>query len=473
MTTEAAAPIWDPGLEDAVLGSMLSNDDACRLASERLRIIDFYLDSNRTLFTMASVMHSAGAHVDAVTLSAQVPAQRERIWALASATIAATEAASYIELLQSLAAKRELHSAALKAAALVLRANGADLGKMRADFMAIIEKAQRVAAPKKVLNFSGPEFDSLPGERVVWVIRGLVALGLLTQIIAKIKCGKSMLAYLMARAMLFGEDFLDHAVEQRGVIYYTEERTGTLRSNMGDLGLLRSERLHIVQRQNTRHIDWQDMGEVLLSLCREHEASMVFVDTFAALAGLTGDAENSSGETLAAMRPLQIIAEAGVGLVATRHGRKSGGEIADAGRGSTAIDGEFDINLNLVRMAGHRRQLRGDGRFGDITPEDIVIELREDGYHLLDATRTLEATTCKQALLDVVPFGSANAIPLQDEVYPQMQELGHARSSAQRALGVLVGAGKIRQETRARGRSRPAFVWQPSTDDDLDQQLDV
>jgi hypothetical protein len=84
------------------------------------------------------------------------------------------------------------------------------------------------------------------------------------------------------------------------------------------------------------------------------------------------------------MAPLQEAAAGdGLAVVVLRHDRKSGGDVGDSGRGSSAFSGAVDVVLQLSRPEGQSRPgvraLKSLSRF-DETPETLVIELTEAGY---------------------------------------------------------------------------------------------
>lgn len=107
------------------------------------------------------------------------------------------------------------------------------------------------------------------------------------------------------------------------------------------------------------------------------------IDTLSQFAGLTGDRENNSGDALEAMQPLQHAVADGIGIMSVRHERKSGGDVGDSGRGSSAFAGAVDIVLSLRKPEGNaaknRRLLQSLSRFSE-TPNDLLIELTENGY---------------------------------------------------------------------------------------------
>ena len=50
------------------------------------------------------------------------------------------------------------------------------------------------------------------------------------------------------------------------------------------------------------------------------------------------------------MKPLQLAAADGLGVVVGRHERKSGGDIGDSARGSSAFGGAVDTIITISRL---------------------------------------------------------------------------------------------------------------------------
>ena len=79
---------------------------------------------------------------------------------------------------------------------------------------------------------------------------------------------------------------------------------------------------------------------------------------------------------LEALRPLQEADAPGLARLVIRHTRKSGGDLVDAGRGSSAFAGEADVLVSMTRPKGMRpsvRRLDAIGRFEAIPPH-LTIE---------------------------------------------------------------------------------------------------
>jgi hypothetical protein len=104
----------------------------------------------------------------------------------------------------------------------------------------------------------------------------------------------------------------------------------------------------------------------------EQGASAV-VDTLSQWADLRGDMENQAGDAFAALQPLQQAAGEGIAVIFLQHERKSGGDAADAGRGSSAFAGAVATLVGFRRplgdVRGNLRLLLALSRFEAVPPE--------------------------------------------------------------------------------------------------------
>ena len=85
----------------------------------------------------------------------------------------------------------------------------------------------------------------------------------------------------------------------------TEEPIASLMEGLAAAGLTDTRDVAILTRYAARAADWPTMIEAAVAKAREIDARVLITDTLPGLAGLQGDAENSSGHAIAALRPLQ------------------------------------------------------------------------------------------------------------------------------------------------------------------------
>jgi len=176
--------------------------------------------------------------------------------------------------------------------------------------------------------------------------------------------------------------------------------------------------------------------------CKQVGAALLVVDTLGQFAGISGDSENNSEDALKAMQPLQLAAAEGIGVMASRHERKSGGAVGESGRGSSAFSGAVDIVLSIRRPEGkHRKTLRtieAISRF-DGTPDEMTIELTEEGYIALGTSVDVESEEVARHLLSAAPESDREAIDLK--VLIEGSKI--SRSTAQRVIRELCSKGSM------------------------------
>ena len=247
--------------------------------------------------------------------------------------------------------------------------------------------------------------DKTP-EEPAWIVPGLLACGVITELSAKIKVGKTTFWGAMVAAILNGEPFLGLPTTTTPVVLLTEERESSIRALLKRTGLEHEDHLHILQRYLTRGTEWPAIVSDAISYTHKVGARLLIVDTLPDWAGIVGDAENNSGDALEAMAPLQDAAASGLAVLPVRHDRKGGGEIGDSARGSSAFGGAVDIILGLRRAEspGHenRRTLVGVGRFDGI-PEEITIELNGGKYTSLGNGADVDRREVRTLLFEILP----------------------------------------------------------------------
>jgi hypothetical protein len=211
---------------------------------------------------------------------------------------------------------------------------------------------------------------------------------------------------------LDGLTFMGQPTIPTPVVYLTEERGATFRESLRRAGLLARQDLHVLHWHESAGYEWPEVIEAAVTRCRLHDARLLVVDTVSQFAGLRGDSENNAGDALAALQPLQRAAAAGIAVVAVRHERKGGGEVGESGRGSSAFAGAVDIVVALRRAEGKTRGtvrvLHALSRF-DETPDELAVELTEDGYVALGSATDLANQEAERALLEHLPRSEADA----------------------------------------------------------------
>ena len=183
--------------------------------------------------------------------------------------------------------------------------------------------------------------------------------------------------------------------------------------------------------------EWNKLTEAAISECLDRNAKVLVVDTIGQLARMPGDSENNAGDALTVLQPLQRAASKGLGVVIIRHERKSGGDVGDSGRGSTAFGGAVDTIISIRRPDGNSRltlrELRAVSRF-DGVPDSLLVDLEPDGYSVRERG-DLVAEAAEKAVHDFLAKRATSGATEEEIV--EATEM--PRATVKRALRALPG----------------------------------
>jgi hypothetical protein len=373
-----------------VLGAVLLENNSLSVAIENLRTEDFFLDAHRRIFSQMVRMKEVRLAIDLHLLTEELQRRGELdavggaayLAALADGMPKVSNVAHYAQIVREKSMRRNIIGAAETAAQRAF-----DLSEPVTDILSststhFTEIATSSSGQKGCLNFrTGKGFAEGAAEKK-WVWHGYCAAGSIVEVSAKIKTGKTSVLLSACKAILDGVSFLDQPTHKTKVLYLTEQPDTSFREAIERAGLLGREDFHVLSFADTRGIAWADVVRAAVIQAKRIGAGLLVVDTLPQWAGLSGDSENDSGTAIEAMNPLQFAAAQGLSVIVVRHERKSGGEISDAGRGSSAFGGVVDVILSLRRCDGgtsNRRVLQAVSRFHE-TPISTVIELVENDF---------------------------------------------------------------------------------------------
>jgi hypothetical protein len=312
---------------------------------------------------------------------------------------------------------------------------------------------------KEIRFWTGADIAIAVPNPTKWIVRPWVAAGAITEVDGKAKTsGKTTWLTHLARAVLDGQPFMGEPTTKSPVVFLTEQSMSTFRVAMARAGLLGRGDLRVLFWRDTLNNSWTEIVKAARDECRRVKAKLLIVDTLAQFAGIAGDSENSSGDALKVMRPLQKAAHWGkLAVVISRHERKSGGEVGDSGRGSSAFGGAVDVILSIRRPEGNtRRTLReilSRGRF-DETPEKLMVELTKRGYVARGSKSAVETREAKAAILTVTPTEQKNALTREELV----EKAGVKPTTGRRVIEKLVAKGRLLQ-TGAGRKNDPYRYW--------------
>jgi len=279
-----------------------------------------------------------------------------------------------------------------------------------------------------------------------YVVRPWIARGMVTELDGKPKAaGKTTFLLHLVRAVLDGAPFLGEPTERTPVVYLTEQSRSSLAPTLRTLGLDRDE-LAILSWPDAAGTSWPSIVAAALEEVDERGAGLLIVDTVGQFAGIRGDGENDAGAALEAMSPLQAaVAERDLGIVVSRHDRKSGGDVAESGRGSNAWTGAVDCVMALRRQLNPARptirEIEAISRRGDVPAEPVVIELAEGRYTVLGSTGAVAFDEAQTKLADYL---TGQPEPRSErDILGDLESERLTRSTLQRARDALMASGAL------------------------------
>ena len=299
-------------------------------------------------------------------------------------------------------------------------------------------------------------------EHPEWIAYGYVAAGAVTEIDGRIKGGKTTFVMALIAAVRKGRPFLGQPTTKTSVVYLTEQNEGSYREALRRAGLLTADDVHILFWNRVQGVEWGEVVGMARVKASEVGARLLVVDTLAHWSGLRGDAENNSGAALEAVGPLLAAAADGLGVVVLRHERKSGGDVGDSARGSSAFGGAVDIVVQVSRSEGNARatlrKLTSLSRF-DETPGEQMVELTETGEYVSHGDGAAVAhAEALAAVMVAVPDREGLAAEEKDI----LDTTGIPRATARRALDELIRDGKV-VRVGAGIKGQPYRFWRPET----------
>lgn len=438
-------PQYSREAERAFLGGIILGGDG-----PDLEVSDFFLDAHQELYRILRRRKQQGKPTnDLVLLADELTREEietigkvEYLSGLLDGLPRVSNLAHYAEIIKVKAVIRRRMAICALGLEKLAASNG-DAAEVLREVSILSAPLREEVGQKRILGFkTGVDLASAPDQEILWIARGLVAKGAITELGAKVKAGKTTLVMEMVRAVLDGAPFLDQPTTKAAVVYLTEQPSVSFRKAMERAKLLGRKDFLSLLFSETRGLGWPEVAAAAVAECKRAAATLLVVDTLSQFAGLTGDRENNSGDALEAMQPLQQAAGEGLGVVLVRHERKSGGDVGDSGRGSSAFAGAVDIVLSLRKPEGNagrnRRILQSLSRFSE-TPNDLVIELTDGGYIALGERRETTLKDAKDSVFRTAPQTEPEAADLQALALAADLK----RQTAQRAVEELVRDGML------------------------------
>lgn len=220
---------------------------------------------------------------------------------------------------------------------------------------------------------------TLPPE-IEWLVPGMLAPGMATELNAREKVGKGTLIFYLIAALERGEPTVFGPATDGPVktLIYSEEPDAAL-GEKGDKFDVRQAGL--VAHRQLRTMTWAEKRDWLVGAAVRGGYGVLFLDNISAATGIVDEA---GVELARAVEPLIDLArEAGIALLYDRHQRKADGAVEDLSRGGTALAGAVDVIVTMTKTPKsdwetRDRRLRSRGRVSAAL-WDKTITLTDDG----------------------------------------------------------------------------------------------
>jgi hypothetical protein len=443
--------------EVAILGAILLDSRHAAEIIDGLEPNDFFLPFHKVIFRHMKRLQSLGMPTNDLVLLHDAIDHFNEIEAAGGAAYIASlpdgqprvaNLSRYAEIVKTHAQARSALYLFQSNIDKILSANG-DLGDVLQDIA--------IHAAPIYVKYGQREFDpfktaaDLAQEATVteFVVSPYLAAGAVTDLVAKIKAGKTTYA--------LGE-FVRKALSKGPVVYLTEQPQASFRVALDRAGLLDAKDLYVLSFNTVAGREWPATARLAADKCKAVGAVLLVVDTLSHFAGLEGDEENDSGAAIACMKPLQEAAASGIAVLTIRHERKSGGELGDAGRGSSAFGGAADTLLSLRRTEGRTRptlrKIECISRF-DGLPTEAIYEYNGGQYEFMGTENEISERDAEKVILANAPemhsahiesgFGQNESEAPKNTLEKLIEgaDVKIARTTAQRVTERLVREGKL------------------------------
>jgi len=212
-------------------------------------------------------------------------------------------------------------------------------------------------------------------------------MGGITMLIGLAKVGKTTFLLDLLAAMNRGVPFLGQLLPKIRTIYVTEQSPHIFRVQAAGAGITGLSKWLPYAKVQMLGCTWAQMCERIREVAEETGAKLLILDTWAGLAGFSGEAENHTGEAMTRLEALQPLLAAGMSVIISVHeGKPTKGprSLVNAGRGASALAGGVDQILWLQNPGGvpdsEFRVLRAEGRYPETPTRQMVLTRNQNPY---------------------------------------------------------------------------------------------
>jgi hypothetical protein len=456
--------------EQACLGAALGNSEAAQVIARELEAEHFAIASHGRIFDAIAALVGRDEGVDVLTVAAEVERTsgwndtrgRDYLFLLCERTAVAAHVSEYCLQITELARQRKLRrhlEIALRDAAEPTLS-----GEARRRLQVEVEAARALLdqqTPSRGLAlYDGPALAAMELDEPQPICQGLIYRGCSTDLVAEPKRGKTTLLLDIAAAVAAGRSWCERPTAASGVLYLSEQSPHSFNPQVARAGLGCERRFVTLFHRDALALSWPEIGEHIERAAHDRSLELVVIDNLSLWAGIGGEEENDAGVALATLHVVERLTGGGLAVVALRHARKGGGTINEAGRGSSAIAGGFDI-LALLKgdLRPRRRVLETTGRIFSAEPLPLTVELDDAGrYRLVGEGSVVCRTDARAFLLDFLPEEESDALS-EAALLDAASEEQLGKSIVQEELRKLVKTKTIRRERGVGTVAKNAFGY--------------
>jgi hypothetical protein len=248
---------------------------------------------------------------------------------------------------------------------------------------------------------------SQEGTDTPWLLRGYLARKATTNFVGLWKIGKTTWLSRLLKAFDGSGDFCGVPVPLTSVLVVSEESERIWAQRRDDLGI--GDHAQFITRPFLTRPDmrtWEQFVAHVGAKVKERSPGLVVWDTLPNLWPVRD--ENDAAGVLTALTPMNVLTEAGAGVLLTTHPAKTDAGEGRTTRGSGAIGGFVDVIVEMRRFDPERREdtrrvLTAYSRFDD-TPGEVVLAFDHAlGYSVVGTKMDVRADDRLAVGMDLLP----------------------------------------------------------------------
>lgn len=331
-------------------------------------------------------------------------------------------------------------------------------------------RIHRIAGQFQTIN----ELSAGGYEPTNWLVQRLIPSDSIVTLQGQAKSGKSTFILHMIRELIRGGEFLGQKLELAKVVYVTEQNRKSFLSQLESADIdPKSTNLTALTVEGTLGFGgWKDLFNACEAQLLRTRAKLLVIDSWGRFTGITEQEENKTAPIQERITELRkIVTNTGATVLILHHVRKSGGDIIEAGMGSSALAQQVDVLLSLSGQPAQEdvspkkvngpacRIIQSKGRFSDVmNGQQVKWEQDKHRYVLIGGAAREENIV--QRLFDLLPTHSDEA--LDGESLASEYSATHGKISprtVENALPDLKKRTGVRQTKGTGTKGNPARLY--------------